>query len=400
MFILSLLLTGSLALQNGGGTRAEAERLARDGSYEDALERFRELAAGDPRDVESRMWIGRLHLWMGHPQDAEAVLRGVLASAPSNLEAMVALGSALTSLGRLDEAVLVLGRAETLAPDNAQVMAAQGRAQSAAGRVPLALAYYRRAALLSPDNREIRHGLEQARRIHGHRVQGTFYGESFTEAVPETRSGDITFDFRMNESMRILARGQRQRKFARDETRAGGGFAWRGRRGIAVRAEGMAGRNVEVLPQADAHAELEYSTRVVDWMAGARFVHFASASEWIISPGVTLRVNDRLSMRARYDRSLTSFSGFEERVSNNSGSVGLSVQAHRRLRLDAGYARGIENFDALSIDRVGRFLANTVSGGARLDLPSLTSLAAVSEYQRRADGATMVRVTASFIQRF
>ena len=64
-----------------------------------------------------------------------------------------------------------------------------------------------------------------------------------------------------------------------------------------------------------------------------------------------------------------------------------------------GYAAGVEDFENFSIDRVGDFRANTLSGGFRIDLPTLTAV--VGNYERQwRTGADMNRFSLSLQQRF
>jgi hypothetical protein len=73
----------------------------------------------------------------------------------------------------------------------------------------------------------------------------------------------------------------------------------------------------------------------------------------------------------------------------------------RRLSLIGGYARGIENYQAVSVDRLRPdFNADTVSAGAAVYFPFLTSVLGLYEYQQRPDGIAMSRFTVSFGQRF
>ena len=65
-----------------------------------------------------------------------------------------------------------------------------------------------------------------------------------------------------------------------------------------------------------------------------------------------------------------------------------------------GYTSGVEDFDTFSIDRIGDFRANGAAAGVRYDLPTLTSLKGVYEYQWRDRGVNMGRVIVSFAQRF
>ena len=72
-----------------------------------------------------------------------------------------------------------------------------------------------------------------------------------------------------------------------------------------------------------------------------------------------------------------------------------------RVWLQGAYAAGVEDFENFSIDRVGDFRAQTLSGGIRFNLPLLTAI--VANYERqfwRSDDVNVGRVTLSLLQRF
>jgi len=218
--MMGLLVVASvLSGQPSQGDRAEAERLARTGAHTEALQRFQLIAADDPGDVDARVWIGRLHLWMGHADRAASVFQSILAAHVDRVDAMIGLGSALTDLERLDEAVSVLDRAESLTPDDPVLLVAQGRAHLAAARTTLALAYLRRATLLRPADPELRSALERARRLTGHFVSATGFLESFDTTVSNSSSAEVEINLRAGDRLRLFARGQQQRKFDQTENR-------------------------------------------------------------------------------------------------------------------------------------------------------------------------------------
>src|SRR5262249_62323788 len=76
------------APQQAPDAHADAERLARNGARAEALQRFQTIAAENPNDVDARLWIARLHMWMGHPALAVNVFESILASNPTNVEAL------------------------------------------------------------------------------------------------------------------------------------------------------------------------------------------------------------------------------------------------------------------------------------------------------------------------
>jgi len=71
-----------------------------------------------------------------------------------------------------------------------------------------------------------------------------------------------------------------------------------------------------------------------------------------------------------------------------------------RVSIQAAYAAGVEDFDNFSIDRIGDFRANAVSGKFRVDLPTLTALVSRYEYQWQRLDRQIGRVTVSFLQSF
>jgi tetratricopeptide (TPR) repeat protein len=106
-FVLLVVLLGT---QPNAPDRATAIELARGGQYVEALDAFRRLAALNPADHEARIWIARLHVWMGHPDQAEDVYRSVLLENPANLDAILGLGEVLLALNAAPDAIVVLER--------------------------------------------------------------------------------------------------------------------------------------------------------------------------------------------------------------------------------------------------------------------------------------------------
>ena len=89
-----------------------------------------------------------------------------------------------------------------------------------------------------------------------------------------------------------------------------------------------------------------------------------------------------------------------QRAGNDSGAIMARWQAAPRLSLSTAYARGNESFDILSVDRIGRFRADTVAGGLRIDLRSLTSFGLGVEHQWRSGDRQLTRITLDVVQHF
>lgn len=401
--LLSLIFTGLLAAQAQPAppspSHTEAAELAQRGEYEQALDAFRCIAVANPADHAARMWIGRLHLWMDNPELAEPVFRSVLLEHPARVDARVGLGLALVAQGRADEALEVLEPAEGAAPDNPDVIVALGRAHRQAGHTTRSLGYMERAAAMAPtmENRQL---LEQVRFAHGHRVESTSFFETFSGPLTDTRSSDLTVNVRINDRLRVLGRGQVQRKFGSTEQRGGAGLEWRWMPFTTVATQVLIGRGNDILPETDAKLEIAHATGRAEWNLGYRFFEFGIGDVSVVAPAVTWYHDTRLMVGLRYALALTNFDLGGERTENHSGTLHGAYLVYPRVWATLAYARGVENFENLSPDRIGDFDANTVSGGVRIDLPSLTSLFGVYDHQWRSGGAEMNRFTISFAQRF
>ena len=381
-------------------TLAEATALTRDGRYEAALDAFRRIAAANPREHEARLGVARVHALMGHHDEAEPVYRSVLLEDPANVEAMRGLGATLVARGHTDEGIDLLRRAENAQPQNPEVLADLADAHARAGNSNLAVLYAERVVNLAPTETH-RHALEQARLVHAHRVEISSFGEQYNTAAPDTGSVDFRVNYRWREDLRVIGRGQHQRKFGFSEQRGGGGLEWRWRPDTTLFGQLLAGSaDNRVLPRVDVNAEITHAVRATEWVAGYRYFDFPSAQLSVISPGVTWWPSPRTSLSARYFLSVTEFPTLTGSQQDHSVALRGARRVQPRLWLNAGYTYGTENFETLSPDRVGDFRAHTVSGGARFDLPSLTSLTGVYEHQWRRNDIRMGRVSIALTQRF
>jgi YaiO family outer membrane protein len=394
-FLIVMLLAAGSAHED----LTEAMRLARAGAHTEALARFRAVAAANPSNLESRVWVGRVLAWTGRRVEAEQVLRRVLDQAPDSVDAMLALASVMVANGQIEEAVAILESAETLHPANAETLSALGRVHRIAGRTSLALSYGQRAAALAPGNNEVRQALEATAYQHHHRAQTTFAFEHFSTDMPASRAGGVDLNFRISDRVRLGLQQHIQRKFGRTESRVGAGLEWRLDRATLLRSELFATPGAQVLPGSDIAAEVEHSTRRADIVGSVRVARFTTATVWAVAPGVTVPLNERLSVSGRYYASFTSFDQLPDTIVNHSMRLALRARLQPRLWAEAGYARGNETFETLSIDRIGRFGADTLSTGIRIDNTSLASFNLAADYQR-SDDRSLVRLTAGVTQRF
>jgi len=380
-------------------TRAEATQIANDGRNAEALAAFQRLASMNPADHEARLWIARLHARMGHQHLAEPVYRSVLLEDPRSVDAMVGVATALVARDEPAEALEILASAATLAPDNDEVLALMGRAHAQSGRSADAIGYFERAAGVAPTERR-RQDLEGARLTSMNRIEIRGAGEQFSDTTPDSRIGDITLNVRLSEALRVIGRGQVQRKFAATEQRGGGGVEWYVKPATILRGQVLIGPDNLITPDGDFLGEVEHTFRGITWMGALRHFSFVGARTTVLSPAVEWMPTDRLSMALRYALSFTDIGSTVSMETGHSVHVRPAYRLRPRIWIQGGYAAGVENFENFSIDRIGDFRAQTVSGGIRVNLPSLTAVVVSYERQWHQHDVTVGRATLSLLQRF
>lgn len=397
--LLTLLLMISSAGTAFAQTAAEAAQLADQGRDAEALAAFRQVAARNPNDLEARLWIARLHERMGNLDQAESVYHSVLLENPTRLDAALGVAAAMLARHDTDDAIELLESIEEREPQNAAALALLGRAHREAGRTPQAIGYFERAVAAAPtDERRLR--LEDARRSYGHRIETRGFGEQFSGTTPDGRGADLAVNYRLSARLRVIGRGQAQRKFSVSEQRGGGGVEWRWRPSTTLRAQLLLGPGNLVIPEGDFLGEVDYAYGPAVWTASIRYFDFTGARTTFLSPAVAFPISDRTSLALRYALAWTETSTSGAVEIGHTAQLRAAYRLFRRLSLQAGYAAGVEDFETFSIDRIGDFRANTLSGGVRLDFATLTTVVAGYDRQWRRGGIQMGRVNVAIQQRF
>ena len=402
---LVLLLIPTELLAQATGTELLAQETGRallaqepTGAAAD-LESLRKLAADNPNDHAARMGIARLHERMGHPELAGPVYESVLLEDPANLEARLGLVATLLATDNSDRALELLEPVEEREAQNPAVLNLLARGHRMEGRERLSLNYYERAAAVDPTEPRLM-TLETARGRYAHRIETRGFSEQYSGTTPDGRGGEVTLDYRLRDHWRIMGRGQVQRKLGVSEHRVGGGAAWEWKAGLTLRGHALIGPGNVVMPEGDYLGEVAYEYRAATWVLDVRHFDFTGARTLVISPAVSWVVSDRILMNLRYAGSHSVSNTFASAEAGHSAHIRGEYRLRNRVWLHAGYAAGVEDFENFSIDRIGDFRANALSGGARIDLATLTSILAGYEHQWRSGSVSMGRVTLSLQQRF
>lgn len=406
--VFSLLLAMSLALSPAAqdapapatSELSAAVEAANEGHDAEALAAFERVVAADPDNHEARLWIARLHARMGDHDLAEPVYRSVLLENPDSIDAMLGVADALLRRHEPDQAIELLEVAEGLVANNGDVLGGLGRAHQAADHGDQAIDYLKRAVSVAPTRRNLL-SLEAAREFYLHQIRASAANEQFSDATPESTLGDLALNIRLTSRWRLLAQGQVQRRLGRTEERGGGGVEWRFASATTLRAVALVGPDNRVAPELDYLGEVRHTYGATTWSAGVRYFDFGDTETITFSPAIEWTPESPLALALGYTASRTD-SRTTSTVTGHSAFVRAAVRVFPRISIQGGYASGVEDFDRFSIDRTGDFRADTLSGGVRVYLPSMTAIVGQYEFQRRNRGTKkdMGRVTVSLVQTF
>jgi Tfp pilus assembly protein PilF len=401
LLMLAQAATPQTAPNNIATDLPAAIQLAESGQNAEALAALQKIAAASPDDHLARLWIAQVHDRMGHPDLAEPVYHSLVLEDPRNVDALVGMGVTLLEQDQVMTAIDALERAEQLSPQNPNVLTALGDAYRRAGRTERSVAYFQRVATISPTPAH-RLALEQARRERGHRFESQTYDEQFDGSTPDTRGSDLAVNVRLSETLRVAGRGQLQTKFGRQENRAGGGAQWRWKPSTTLTGQALVGTGNRVLPQGDYLGQIDYAYHRATWTGAVRYFDFFGANVVMVSPAVTMTPSNAWTLGFRYAMTSTNTTNTiaSTRVRDHTVQLRAAHEIRSRVWLHGAYARGVENFENFSSDRIGAFHANTGTAAVEVRLPTLTSIVGSYDYQRRANGVKMGRINVSLAQSF
>jgi tetratricopeptide (TPR) repeat protein/DNA-binding winged helix-turn-helix (wHTH) protein len=119
--------------------------------YPQAIQRYRELLAADPSEVETYSRLGRLLRGEERREEAIEILKQGLTLDPNSTDVLNILGAIYSQLGRHDEAISTEQKYVALAPQESNAHDSLALAYHWAGRYAEAEREYRRAIQLKPD---------------------------------------------------------------------------------------------------------------------------------------------------------------------------------------------------------------------------------------------------------
>jgi YaiO family outer membrane protein len=176
-------------------------------------------------------------------------------------------------------------------------------------------------------------------------------------------------------------------RFEQRVRRAGFNFTRKAGRRWWLRAGAMLGPGAVVVPRQEYTAGVSRSLlRRFAMDVDYRLLRFRAADVHLISPAISYYFAKPIWVTATAYGSSTAWrDGVQSPRANGSGLVQVYHQVAKPVLLHAGYARGSESFQALSVDRLGVFGANTYLAGSEFRFTSAYSFELFYAYQSRSD---------------
>ena len=376
-----------------------ARNLVAHQQFAEARAVYERLLKLDPQNIEYQISIARLSAWMKEYAASIETYDLVLKREPQNTEALV--GKAYVEMWQhnYSEAGELLAQAEKRSPEDPDVQVALARMSHYQGQERAAEQHISRALALDPGNAEakqLRGEVEVPRPVE---VRVGFAQDrfSFTNAG---NMGFVSAGF-LGETNQITLQYEEWSLFDERTRRAELNYTKKLRHGWWLRAGAAEGPGAVVIPRQEytggvSHALPRRFALDMDY----RLLRFRAADVHLLSPALTYYFSKPAWVTVTFYNAWT-----EWRTGSSSGLVTHAWvgQYYRHVakavELHGGYARGSENFQELSIDRLGLFRANTYLAGTELRLTRAYSVDLFCSYQSRDNHEHQTAFGANFTVR-
>lgn len=348
-----------------------------------------------PDDLEAQGWRARILAWTGRWPEAEAQYREVLRKAPNDVDILLGLSDVLFWEGKLGQAASLLEQAQELQPANYEIAIRRSKLDAAVReqRASSEAAQANAAAIASAGKQST----HEPRRADVARYSAAISSEtdlfSFTSPIQaQSASFGITWNSRWSSTFG----GMSYRRFGQSAAELSTGIAYRISKNDSLSFSFGQGTHQQIAPVHQMSLDYDRGLRWhLGWMKGLEATAH-SASIWFDGSQVTVLGGSVITYlphdwmwtltgnQARTDFYATGSSW------SPAASTRLSFPTWPRLRLDAGFGVGAENYS--NIDQIGRISARTYSGGAHLRVNHLQDFSVFVAYQQRSRGQTQTSI--------
>jgi len=363
-----------------------ARRLTTDQHFAEARALYEKLLERDPQNLDYQMWIARLSAWMKDYAKSIETYDGVLAREPRNTEALVGKAYVFLWQHHYAEAGELLAQAEAIAPEDPDVQLALARMCHYQSQERAAAAHVSKALSLDPDNAEakdLRGELNPPRPVEVR----LGYGQDRFSFTSPGNMGSVTAGY-MGERNQVELQYEEWSRFDQRARRAGLNLTRKAGGGWWLRAGAMLGPGAVVVPRGEYTAGVSHALpRRFAWDMDYRLMRFHVADVHLVSPALSYYFAKPSWVTATFYSSWTNWRTGPQPGGGAHQSWGAQYyrQVAKPVTLHVGYARGTESFEAVSVDHLGVFQANTYVAGADLHITRAYSVELFGAYQMRSN---------------
>ena len=385
------LLSGGIAVifLSGLLLAADLEKTAREAvdtkNFREARQLYIQLSEQDPTSVDYLVWVGRLSARLDDYATATRFYDRALAREPQNTDALVGKAYVLMWQQEFQPAHELLSQAQRITPESTDVLLALARYHYYQGRNREALAQIERVFILDPESSEGRELKSEIALPRPLEVRLGWGQERFSFASPASK-GYVSVGY-VGDRGRVSGHYERWNEFNEKVNRGGLSFSRQLGDDLWLRGYAM------LAPGATVVATQDYTTGFATGLprgmavgADYRYLRFEVDQAHVLAPFLEYYFESPAWVRAVFYKSWTEFQPSGVVDSNASFLLRYYQQVTQPMLINVGFAHGSESFSALSVDRLGQFVANTYLGGVDFELTPAYSVGLHYSYQRRSDG--------------
>ncbi len=272
-----------------------------------------------------------------------------------------------------------------MTPESTDVLLALARYYYYQGRNREALEQIERVFTLDPESSEGKELKSQITLPRPLEVRLGWGQERFSFASPASK-GYVSVGY-VGDRSRVSGHYERWNEFSEKVNRGGLNFSRRLEEGLWLRGYAMLAPGATVLAAQDYSAGFAWALpRGMAVGADYRYLRFEVDQAHVLAPSLEYYFERPAWVRAVFYKSWTEFQPSGVVDSNASFLLHYYEQITQPMLVNVGFAHGSESFSALSVDRLGQFVANTYFGGVDFKLTPAYSIGLHYSYQGRSDG--------------
>ncbi len=383
---MSFVLFLILSLWIGQDLEINAREAIAAERFGEARDYYVRLSENEPDNMDYVVWIGRISGWLKEYDTAITAFNRALDDNSRNSEALIGKAYILMYQQEYGGAEELLEKARSIVPPNADLLIASARNYHYRRQDEKALDELSQLLALEPANTEAR---ELKAEITPRRFEMTMaYGQDRFSFASPAHVYTVSIGYAGTRN-RAALQHEIWNKFGDVAHRSGFHLSHRFQQSLWIRGGMMLAPGAKVLARQDYTAGFAYSLpKGIVVSTDYRHMRFSDALVHVASPSIEYYFEKPISLQATFYQAWTRYAapGLSMAISR-SFSIRYSHQLNRVMLFHAGYARGNESFSALSVDRLGKFEAKTLSGGIDFRISRSYVTGVFYSYQFRSTGS-------------